>query len=107
MSTNMPGGDPLAAVQATTKGIAQGLGVLFKQVAGIDPSGQINQVIAQMIEGVAAIEEAVQNPPPPPQQIPQGFGPMDEAGLEAQAMMEQAAMQQGGGVPVDPTQGGF
>ncbi len=100
MSTNAPaGGDPLAQVQATTKGIAQGLGVLYKQLTGLDPSGQGTQMVGQMIQGIAALEEFVQQPPAPPAPAgpPQGYvsdDPYDMANQQAQA--EMMAAQQGG-----------
>lgn len=102
MSTNAMGGDPLTQIQGTTKTIAQALGVLYKQVVPVDPSGgQISKMVTQMIEGIAAIEEAIQQPPAPqPMMDPRAVqGPIDQAGADAMAMM---AAQ--GGVP---EQGGF
>lgn len=97
MSTNAQG-DPIAQIQATTKGIAQGLGVLLKQASAIDPTGGgVGQMIMQMIDGISAIEQAIQQPPQQAMGVPaprMSDGPYEDAGRGAQAMLAAQAMQQ-------------
>lgn len=92
MSTNSQQA-PDAGMQTAVKGVMQSLGVLYKECHALDPSGQANQAIQQIMQAVSEVANNIG-------QMGGSQDPFMQAAQNVQAQM-QAQPQDAGAAPPD------